>query len=345
MPHSHGGGSSGGFGGGGGGGSFRSGSSASGPRYSKNRPFPGAHRYYYINPLGARCYFYYAGVPQRKTMASVLVPLIIALLVVVIISTVLLATIFPRKLGASRCKYNGTLVDDPDDFFSETDEQTLKASLTAFYKKTGIEPYVYAFDTKRMPELETVGKYLSADLLEAYAYDKYLDLFDDEGHYLVVIAFETDSNGTIAEWMWIDMAGDNTDRIIDDYDFIKFQKNMNRNFDSKEMSKAVAVSKAFDESTKTVMKINSVDMFSIGISLVVIVFLFIMIIYSLVKSVQQVKEFNAYCDYRDKNGGKDFIEGEDSGTVNHGTINSDTRNTELDSMNNDSESSGSDLFD
>lgn len=363
MPHSHGGGSSGGFGGGGGGGGFRSGGSrrSSGPRYSKNRYFPGARRYYYINPLGARCYFYYGGVPKRQTVASVVVPLVVALFILVIVTVALLVNTVPFKLGASRCTYNGTFIEDPDNFFSDTDEQTLKTSLNAFYKKTGIEPYVYVFDTKRMPELETAGSYSGANLLERFAYDKYLDLFDDEGHYLIVMALETDDEGKIAEWMWIDMAGDNTDRIIDNDAFDDFQRSMQYYLGADQTSKAVAVSKAFDESTKTIMKLSPNDTLSLGFALVFIFVFFCVLVSACVKGVKQVKEINAYCDYRDRNGGVDFVEGEELSSVvaeDHNPIGDESDVFDTDTATADYEhdpsdtdddstvsSSGSDLFD
>lgn len=83
-------------------------------------------------------------------------------------------------LDAEYCTPTGVYVTDATDS-KEYDGITdnLVSSLRAFYKLTGIEAHVYLLDY-----------YYDGDLYEI-AFDKYYELFDDEGHVLLALACDS----------------------------------------------------------------------------------------------------------------------------------------------------------
>lgn len=71
-----------------------------------------------------------------------------------------------------------------------------------FYEKTGIQPYVMTVDISK------VKKWDDDKLV-----DTYLDLFEDEGHFLLVIF--ADKKGT-KDWEYSWCLGNDTESILDD---------------------------------------------------------------------------------------------------------------------------------
>lgn len=302
MPSSHGGGSSGG--GSHGGGGFRSSGSGRNntPKFSREKPFPGAIRYFYIDTAGIRRTFYYGGVPKRRSLASVIVPPIIFVLLGIVMATAIMLTIIPAKLKPKKCTFSGVYISDQDDLFSEREEELLKESFKAFYDKTGIEPYLYAFESSNLPS--KYGSETNQKAMEDYAYDIYVNTFSDEGHFMILYS-ETRNSDEITDWIWIDMAGDDTNDLIDDSAFVDFQSSMQRYLHNDSIPKGEAIAKSFDESTETIMKPSVLQLVFLSIF-----FLFYLglPIYACVSNVKEVRETNQYCDYRDKNGGKEFFE-------------------------------------
>lgn len=353
MPSSHGGGHSGG-GGFGGGGSFRSsGRGNNQPKYSKNKPIKGARRYYYVNAMGLTRYFYYAGVPKRRTIASVLIPPIIFILVGIAMATAIFLTIIPAKLKPSKCTFSGAYVMDQDNLFDEQEESLMKKSFKAFYDKTGVEPYLYAFESSNLPS--EYGSETNQKAMESYAYDLYVHTFSDEGHFMILYAEKHNSDGS-TDWIWVDMAGDDTQNLIDDSAFVDFQKSMQRYLNTDSMTKGEAIAKSFDESTKTIMKPPALQILFVSIF-----FLFYLglPIYACVSNVKEVMETNQYCDYREKHGGQDFYENA-SGSDNSSSLFTESMSASVDTSSEHKEetsesvdssddltegSNGSDLFD
>ena len=83
------------------------------------------------------------------------------------------------KLNESLCVKTGKYVYNkaPNDI--KLDMAKIKKSFGKFYDVTGVEPCLYVTD-------ETI------DDLESYAYDKYVELFEDEGHLLIVLNVDND---------------------------------------------------------------------------------------------------------------------------------------------------------
>lgn len=303
MPVSRGGGHSSGSGGGG----FRSGGShgsgsGRGPMYSRTRPFPGSRRFYYINSLGCRQHFYYRGTPIKRSIVATIIPSVIFTILALALCVCMFYVVIPHKLSESKCMYSGEYINDPNDLFTVEEESVLKESMEAFYKETGVEPYLYAFDAIDLPS--EYGKVITEKALESYAYDIYTQTFYDEGHFLILYAETRDASGNMTAWDWIDCTGYDAIDIVDDDAFDDFIYSM-QNYLRKESAQGVAISKAFDDATESIMKPDYPSLFFI-----VIFFLFFLIIpiVGVVKSVKEIKEVNAYCEYRDSHGGEDFIE-------------------------------------
>ncbi len=295
MPHS----SGGGFGGGGGhsGGFHSSGGSGGshGPRFS-TRPFSGARKYSYINRYGAVCVFYSVSRPtqKQKPIASI-VPLIFALIIVLIVGAVVIANFIPSKLSSRKCNFTGEFYADNAGIVTDVD--ALNESFDSFYEKTGVQPYLYTLNSSAFPsQYGDINKYS----LEDYAYDLYLDLFNDEGHWLIVFV-KYDSS---PYYGWIDMAGDDTDSIITSSFFNKFQQSMQTNLNAQAKSsfnyeKAIIIS--MDNATQNALNYNVTDFIPlIFISIFMLVFVG-GIIAAIVQTVKHSLMINGYIDYVEKN--------------------------------------------
>ena len=83
------------------------------------------------------------------------------------------------KLDESLCKVTGKYIYNkaPDDVYLDGVE--IKKSFEKFYDVTGVEPCIYV-----------TNEFI--DDLESYAYDKYVELFEDEGHLLIVLNVDDD---------------------------------------------------------------------------------------------------------------------------------------------------------
>lgn len=339
MPSSHGGGHSGGGGHHGSGGFRSSGSKNSGPKFSRTKPFPGARRYYYINTMGVRRSFYYGGVPQKRSLVSVIFPPLIFIIAGIVMATVMFAVIIPTKLKPSKCVFSGAFVSDADDLFTSEEEDAMIDSFKAFYDKTGIEPYLYAFESHNLPA--EYGTEINRKSMESYAYNIYVNTFSDEGHFMILYTETLDSSGNVQSWFWVDMAGNDTGNLIDDDAFDYFQDVMQRYLNASSISKGEAIARSFDESAKSIMKL---PIFQIIYLSVFFLFFIGLPLFACISNAKDMKEMNEYCDYRDKNGGVDFTEPIPGMTS---TSSVDTKSTDAVSSSEDDKTStdGSDLFD
>ncbi len=291
------------------GGGFRSGGSHGGSSgghrgsvYSRKKPFPGSRRFYYINSLGFRQHFYYKGIPIKRSIAATIIPSVIFIIFALLLCVCMFYVVIPHKLRDSKCMYCGEYISDPNNLFTQEEETALKISMEAFYKETGVEPYLYAFDSIDLPS--KYGKVITEQALESYAYDLYVQTFYDEGHFLILYAETRNASGKMTAWDWIDCTGYDAINIVDDDAFDDFIYSMQKYLKNEE-SQGIAISKAFDDATESIMQPDYPSLIFI-----VIFFLFFLIIPIVgdVRSVKEIKEVNAYCEYRDSHGGEDFIE-------------------------------------
>lgn len=294
MPSSSGGGFGGGFSGGGG--NFNGGFHSSGGNGGNNRlpysnkAFPGATRYHYINSHGTMCFFYYAGTPTRVGRSGI-VSIAIILAIALIIASIIPAFIIPRKISSHYCHPTDSYYIDNAGIVSNA--EALNTSFSAFYEKTGIQPVLYTLKADDFPSrYGTVTQYS----LEDFAYDLYLDLFSDEGHWLIVfVEFDKDPY-----FGWIDMHGDNTETVINDGFFEGFQNDMQTYLNSSSYTYEQAIVKAFDNATESSLKINSSIRTSLIMFSIIALLILAAIIYALVNTIKQRLTINGYVDYIEK---------------------------------------------
>ena len=212
MPHSSGGGSHGGGGHGGGG--------SHGGSSSGTRSMPTARRSYfagstpYVRYHNGRMDVLYADRDITKTKKQDIVSNIITILIITAFMAVFAFGTFGSMSGLFRAPkklktdYDTTIIIE-DNIGVITDKAAMEKVLSDFLETTGITP---AFITVSN---ESWVHYTS---LENYAYDLYVNTFDDEKHWLIVYSqsAHTSSDGFV-DWYWEGMQGDDTDNIITDY--------------------------------------------------------------------------------------------------------------------------------
>ena len=212
MPHSGGGGSHGGGSHGGSHGSHHSGSSAR----RSHHYFPGSKRYRRHYHDGRDDEYFYSDVPPRKNS-------IFSIIVLLIFGFIFSGAFYisegsssPKKLSEHYSRPQTRVIDNIDVI---TDKNDLEAALAEYNDITGICPVVYTMYTDEI----NAG---SGDL-EAYAYDKYLEFFDDEQHYLIVYAIPADQRDAfldrslrVPDYKWEIMIGDETDNLYRESRFV-----------------------------------------------------------------------------------------------------------------------------
>ncbi len=205
MPHSGGGGS---HGGGGHGGSH--GGSRSSHRTSHHY-FHGARRYRRRYRNGREEYFYSNAVPRKASVGSLIGILAFGGIFMSIMGLGI-SSERPRRL-AEEYDWPDTRVVDNIDVISDSDEDALEDVLEEYNDVTGICPVIY---TMYVEDYE--GSYVD---LESFAYNKYVDEWEDEQHYLIVYAIPEDEaedfrSGAleVPDYEWEIMQGDDTDKLF-----------------------------------------------------------------------------------------------------------------------------------
>ena len=234
MPHSSGGGS---HGGGSHGGSHHSSSHGGGGRSSRSTtsktPFPGARRYRYRR-FGRYHYYYSAEKngkvfhPARLLLGFVYLPFLLPL------GGVLLS-----QSRAFFMPKNSTIVIK-DEANVLSDDSALEKSLEAFADKTHITPAVITVNNNVWQN--------SYSSLEKYAYNRYLDEFDDENHWLIIYSEPQVHTSDFVEWYWEGMQGDNTDAILTTSVTGQFNSDLQRHLEQNE-DIAGSIAASFDTAT------------------------------------------------------------------------------------------------
>ena len=249
MPHSSGGGShsGGSHSGGSSHSSHSSRSSGGGSSYSSrrtsNQPFRGAKRYLYYS--NNKPYFIYANYDIRKNdISSMVTNLIVYTLfflpiIIGVFWAMITAVHIPKKLDYfdKKGKNPEFVIEDNLGIFE--DEKGLKKSMKAFYEETGIVPAVITVSNDTWNE--------DYKDLEKFAYNTYVERFNDEVHWLIVYSSAEKDNG-FDDWYWEGMQGDLTDPILTSERAGKFTVSLHERFlqrDKYSVDEAIAAT--FDE--------------------------------------------------------------------------------------------------
>lgn len=214
----------------------------------------------------------------------------------------------PHKLNSKYCKFYPEYVQDKSNLFTQNEKDYLTNTLENFYKETGIQPFVYAVENSDIP---IVYKPITMEKLEEYSYSLYKDYFEDEGHCLILYTInntEETEEDKPREQMWINMTGYNAQKVFKGEDFTNFKSTLMEKLERDSQSPLKSIGDSFTESIDLIVKFETMD-----IVLMVIASVFIPIILGvplgfIIKSLRQRIMINSYCDYRDKNGRRDFIE-------------------------------------
>ncbi|MBO7472897.1 MAG: hypothetical protein J6U00_02650 [Ruminococcus sp.] len=236
MPHSSGGGSHGGGSHGGSSGGRSSGSSIGRSLSTiSSRRFPGSRRYAtYRN--GEPRYFYASKDYELKYNKK---RLLLGIMYLPFLLFIFLG--FKKAMPIVPKNYNHNIVirDDADVIENEWE---LRDSLEKFMDKTGITPSVVTLYTDDWLEEYTT--------LEKYAYQRYIDEFNDEMHWLIVYSKSKvyTSSGS-GDWIWEGMQGNDTDPILKKRELKKFNSKLEELLERNDTDVGTAISSAFDDFT------------------------------------------------------------------------------------------------
>ena len=234
MPNSSGGGSH----GGGAHSSPHGGSSGrSGVKISRTR-FPGSRRYVTYHKGEQRYFYANKNYDPKYDFKRLLIGIIYLPFLLFIILSVKKS--FPKV--PKDYKHNIVITDEADVI---ADEWALHDSLEAFMNKTGVTPSVVSVYDDDWQE--------SYQNLESYAYDRYLQEFGDEMHWLIVYSkpkvYTADG---AADWQWKDLQGNDTDPVLKARETQKFNKKLTELLEDKSLNAGTAISEAFDYFTDNI---------------------------------------------------------------------------------------------
>ncbi len=265
MPHSSGGGSH-------GGGSHHSSHSSRSSHSSgggsstraSSRPFNGATRYVYYSKN--KPVFVYANYnihrkdPTGSKIASLIFILILTALCIVAVSW--LFTDYPKKIQANGIDTKIYITDNANVIDNDAE---LLATLEEFYDTTGVVPAVLTVHNE-----DWEGKYGS---FENYAYDAYVNSFEDEKHWLIAYSEPENPDPSFNDWYWEGMQGDDTDNPLFSNITAEFTTTLHKNFlrESK-MSRGEAIINAFETIQPKLMKKHS-DIWMILFSDAIVLFI------------------------------------------------------------------------
>lgn len=234
MPHSSGGGS---HGGGCHGGSHGGSGGSSGPRISRSH-FAGAIRYRYFY-RGQERYFYTDRTYKKWSPARLLIGFFYVPFLIVII----LGIARTEKLWFNRFSKSELMIEDKAGVLGS--DHGLEEALEQFRKKTGITPAVVT-----IPQSAWQGSYNS---LERYAYNRYLNEFSDEMHWLIVYSSSPELE---RKWSFEGMQGNDTDSVLTEYTAAGFNEQLYANLSNAQLSVGESIADAFECTTSRAKKPN-----------------------------------------------------------------------------------------
>lgn len=161
-------------------------------------------------------YYYSRKDPHGPSPISFFVSLAILgmfpiMMVFVILSSITVPRALPKDPGPVP-----VMIEDNADLFTDADESEMMKTLTEFYDKTGIIPYVET-------EYNSTWKNNYSNI-ETYAYEQYVKRFSDEKHYLLLYTQSKQTDDSFTDWNWWAIRGNDTGDIITASNFARFQK-------------------------------------------------------------------------------------------------------------------------
>ena len=249
MPHSSGGGSHGGGSHGGHGGGF-GGHGGGGGSYKTSRTyFAGAHKYvYYHKKSPIVVYTNYDYKKANKAFPLFIFAFYFGFFGLSLLLAAAVMVFSPIKI---RTNYDTSIViEDNADLMSSSEEKELKKELNEFLDKTGIAPSVVTVNNE-----DWMGEYKN---LEKYSYDLYLDMFEDEKHWLIVYSEPVTPDEEFNDWYWEGMQGDDTDSVLTRSKTSVFNSALQKKLTARtRYTVGESFTESFEEFNKVVMKKDS----------------------------------------------------------------------------------------
>lgn len=214
----------------GGGSSHRGGSSRS---FSSRSSVGSSHHYHSYGSSGGHRTVFYHGATAAADFVYIVSRLMLVFVLFFVLSglSAALGDGSISKSTVEREKLSGVAIDDVGYYTDELgwirSGSTLESGLKEFYDETGVMPYVYITDT-----LDDGSTTATSQNMESTASGLYDELFDDEGHLLLLFhEYNSDSNystwvitGTAAKTVMDDEA---VDILLDYVDSNYYNSSMN----------------------------------------------------------------------------------------------------------------------
>ncbi len=285
-------------------------------------------RYEYIDKNGASHEFYSYEKPTTRINVKnriIVFALIIALSLIAAIA--LIVGCVPRKLSSKDCSAYAESLDDRSDIFTSKERIDLRSALEAFYEKTGVQAYIYTTKISSVPDAFTSEdsfyaryhpnrSYIEMDDEETDSYAQYVydSLFDDQGHWLIVIIdMKQSSVLSNVNYRIGYCIGSKASKIVNDSLLRDFNK---KAFNSTNVSwvssySGTGISNAINKATSKALSNTFPYTMLIIFAWIIVVFITVR---ALGKSVRYANDVNAYLDYVESgsnyavNSGKSFRE-------------------------------------
>ena len=166
------------------------------------------------------------------------------------------STVQREPLAASAVKETGYYEDNIGMINSSS---ALQAGMKQFYQETGVQPFLYT-----TPDVN--GDYdPSNTTLEAYAQTLYSELFDDDGHFLVII-YDADPSG----FGYYYIPGNAAKAVMDAEALSIFEGYVNADFDQYYDSPAGYFSNVFSDTSSRIMQVTKSPLIKVGMVIILV---------------------------------------------------------------------------
>ena len=236
-------------------GSYSSYNSRPAPKKSSSY-FEGSKKYvYYVNKQPEYIYANYDIKPNNgceKRLAVGCLSVIWIFFMFVSLGVIMLTSRHaPKKLLTD---YNTEIIIQ-DEANVISDKILVEDAFERFFEKTGITPALKTLSRKEWDEESKKYQNIPADKqLEEYAYNWYVQHFEDEKHWLIVYLPDPDLSDNFDDWKWEGMQGDDTDPILSQKETALFNETFQKYLlQRNKYSVGEAISEAFDTLTPLAM--------------------------------------------------------------------------------------------
>ena len=232
--------------------------------------FEGSKKYvYYVNKQPEYVYANYDIKPNNGCEKRLAIGCLSTIWAWFVLITVLLVTLTGRHAPKKLLTTYNTEIVIQDDANVIPDRLAVEDAFKRFFDETGITPAVKTLTQEEWEETctkyENLGTY---NLLEKYAFDWYVDHFEDEKHWLIVYRPDNDLSDGFDDWRWEGMQGDDTDPILSSRETDLFNKTFQKCLlQRNQYSVGEALITAFDTLTPVAMK-RYIPGFSIVIAII-----------------------------------------------------------------------------